>query len=155
MFFFAIKQVAFHTLKMVFLLFSIMRRSTQSKHRHYKGKIMTEKTHLTIADAEHLGIYGKLTFAFMRDSSSSASLGRRLNVINLLSGLCDSENASVVDILDLPACDLVEKHFEHPKIQAFFLNAKGTPLRLPLTHAEKEMVIWAMSETTKHKDSLE
>ena len=116
---------------------------------------MTEKTRFTIADAEHLGPYGKLTFAFMRHSSSPTSFERRLNIINLLSGLCESEDVSVVDILDLPACDLVEKHFEHPKIQAFFLNAKGTPLRLPLTHAEKEMVIWAMSETTKHKDLLE
>lgn len=116
---------------------------------------MTEKTRFTIADAEHLGPYGKLTFAFMRHSSSPTSFERRLNIINLLSGLCESEDVSVVDVLNRPVYDLVEKHFDHPKIQAFFLNAKGTPLHLPLTHAEKEIVMWAISETTKIKTSLE
>lgn len=103
---------------------------------------------------EHLGQLDILIQAFRESSSSPLSYERRLNIINLLSGLCECENTDVLGLLNQFTTDLVEKHIKHPKVIAFFLIAKGTAPRSELTPSESEIVIWAISDVVKHKELL-
>lgn len=95
-----------------------------------------------------------LRHAFSACSASPLSCERRLNIINLLSALCECENTDVLSLLDKRPIDVVEKHVSNPKVKAFFVIAQGHSPRGTLTSSEREIVLWAMSEALKHKALL-
>lgn len=103
---------------------------------------------------KYTGNWGVLVNEFMGRSSSQLSLERRLNIINLLSGLCESEGINVIELIRNFNVEFVEKHLENPKVKGFFLIAGKTEPQSKLTNSEIETVTWVASELSKYQELL-